>query len=441
MNVGTVVLLSLPVKTFVGINLSTFSSSPNFYGITKLPPGLHFLYTGTDASLSIRQGHWLKVPSSNSRAQDSNKPYVFKWNPDTEHLDLLPQESSDAQNVIRGLQGLARGLVDYTALREASVKAQKEQETSISINSGENVADPTGINTSSTDQETDPWTSLTSHVSPHLLNRILLKNPKQSDPRDDNVDASSSFSWTLTSVSTSPLDTETIPGLSQDETDSVLNPTQTLHLLPIDLRKTWEKSDVGSTRTQRARDRSWYLQHLIFASQTQESGSKKLTQELAAKDLLAELQFTFLMVLCLANYSCLEQWKRMLTVLLTCQSALTEAEYFFVEVVSILRAQLGRVEDVEGGLFEMADDLGSAWLRRLLRGFGEHVDDAGTQKLKIALAGLEEWLRETYGWADEKNVLRRGMVQLEDGEMVELQDDDVDEDEETGEYAPVVVKM
>jgi len=33
------------------------------------------------------------------------------------------------------------------------------------------------------------------------------------------------------------------------------------------------------------------------------------------------------------------------------------------------------------------------------------------------------------------------MVQLEDGEMVEVQVDGWDEDEEAGEYAPVVVEM
>jgi len=48
-------------------------------------------------------------------------------------------------------------------------------------------------------------------------------------------------------------------------------------------------------------------------------------------------------------------------------------------------------------------------------------------------------LEEKYGWQNEKDILRRGMVELEDGERVELSMKGVDEDEETGEYAPVVV--
>lgn len=441
---GTVLLLALPVKTFLGINLSTFSSSPNFQGITNLAPGLHFLYTGTDASLSIRQGHWLRVPSG-SQIDENSKTFVLRWNTDAEHLDLLPQDSADARNAVRGLQSLKRGLVDYSALREASAKLQKEQETAASRDDLDNRQDSAGKESDGSDSSSDPWTRLASHISLRLLRRVLHEPTPSSNIASSNSVVSST-SLTLSSVSTSLLDTETIPGLSQDETDSVLNPTRTLHILPIDLKKTWDESDLGSTRTERARDRSWYLQHLIANLQKQETGAanrnrQQVSQQIAAMELLGELQFTFLMVLCLANYSCLEQWKRLLSVMLTCQAALIEVEGFFVEVVTILRAQLGRVEDVDGGLFEMGDDVGSAWLRRLFRVFREHVDDAEVPKLKVALGDLETWLREQYQWADEKNVLRRGMVQLEDGEMVELQDDDVDEDEETGEYAPVIVEM
>jgi A1 cistron-splicing factor AAR2 len=127
------------------------------------------------------------------------------------------------------------------------------------------------------------------------------------------------------------------------------------------------------------------------------------------------------MVLTLANYSCLEQWKRILAVFLTCESALTEVEGYFVEIVRVLREQLGRVEDVDGGLFEMGDEQGSAWLRRLLRTFRRNVNEAFERReseLKTAVKLLEEWLREQFDWEDENNILRRGMLQLEDGEMV-----------------------
>merc|ERR1711939_102481 len=82
-----------------------------------------------------------------------------------------------------------------------------------------------------------------------------------------------------------------------------------------------------------------------------------------AREILGEVQFCFLMVLTLANYSCLEQWKRLLSVLLTCQAALDEVQGYFVEVVKVLAMQVRHFDDVEGGMFEMRDEGGSAWLR------------------------------------------------------------------------------
>lgn len=433
---NAILLLSLPARTFVGINLSTFSSSPNFRGIAHLPHGLHFLYTGTDASLSIRHGYWLKL---SSKSPSEGCIYVLKWRAEDEHLELLRPDSSEAQNAIRSVltAGPSRGLVDYTALREASVKLNNEQAKSASPSRGAGTDNDEEDDDEASD-DSDPWIGLASHISPRLLDRILVTSTKQSKD-------SSTF-WTLTSISSAPGDTENIPGLTPVEANNVLTPTQTLNFLPVDLKKTWNEKDIGSVRTQRARDRSWYLTHLLSTLQKRGS-APEVTRQVAARELLGEVQFAFLMVLCLANYSSLEQWKRLLSVFLTCQTALVEIEGYFVEIVSVLRRQLGRVEDVEGGLFEMTDEVGSAWLRRLLKSFRGNVDEVwgetgeGGVELRKSLQELEKWLSERYGWEDERHTLRRGMLQLEDGEMVELQTDGLDEDEETGEYAPVVVEM
>jgi len=429
----TIIFVNLPPKTFIGINLCSFNSSPNFHGITNLSPGLHFVYTGTDDSLSIRHGRWLNV-------LPYHEIHVLQWNNELEHLDVLNSKTATAQNIIKRLPELRkRGLVDYNALRDASTKQAASQAASHNI---EDVGDD-----AEDQHQEDPWPKLTSHITSRLLNRVL---------------SAGTADWVLTSISCAPGDTEHIPGLSSNEIASVLEETQSLNLLPIDLKQTWSQTAVGRERTDMARDRSWYLSHLIkelrrhSASNAAVGETTELSQQDAARELLGELQFTFLMVLCLANYSCLEQWKRILTVLLTCRSALLEVEGFFVEVIRLLRLQVGRVEDVEGGLFEMADEMGSKWLRQLLRGFRsvveEVVEDAagphgekgkGVEKgkqVKEVFNELERWLRERYGWEDEKNMLRRGMVQLEDGEMVELRMDGADEEDEMGEYAPVVVE-
>lgn len=420
----TIIFLNVKPKTFIGIGLSSFDSSPNFHGIANVPDGLHFVYTGTDATLSIRHGQWLKLRNSS----EDVSIIVLRWNNEQEQLDELDNDDQVVKQVIKRLPELQkRGLVDYQALRQASDDAKANKEDN---------------------KDEDQWPALSSHITPRLLTRVLSRSNQ----------GHSTVSWALTSVSSAPSDTEHIPGLTSEETQTALAHVQTLDLLPIDLKQTWPNDAVGRVRTDMARDRSWYLSHLVTDLTTPSAGGGYgdgvISQARAAKELLGELQFCFLMVLCLANYSCLEQWKRVLSVLFTCRSALTDAEDYFVEVIKVLQAQLQRTEDVEGGLFELADEAASAWLRKLIKTLKHNVEEVFSdlreeqtgqelksgEKLESALDGLEKWLNKQYGWEDERNVLRRGMVQLEDGEMVELQADELDEDEETGEYAPVVVE-
>lgn len=407
-NGPTVIILSLPPKTFVGLDLLSFNSSPNFYGVTHIPPGLHFLYTGTDASMSIRQGRWFQITSSRSQW------HVLTWNHAIESLDLLSPDSRAAQNAINAIS--SRGLVNYEALQDATSDLNNNQDSGRGDDSYAASAQSSDERAESTD-----WPQLTARITPTLLTRVLSQE------------------WAVSSVSSAPSDTETIPGLSHLEASGALNQSP-LNLLPIEQKQTWAEGDVGRTRTERARDRSWYLGQLIEGVTPPDAD-----RTVGAKEVLGELQFCFLMVLTLANYSCLEQWKRLLGVFFTCRSALAEVEAYFVEVVKELEMQVRHVEDVEGGLFELREESGSSWLRSLwgrFRGLVDEALDKDTGKgkaLSRETDALQVFLEERYGWQSERDILRRGMLDLEDGDRVEVSMQGVDEDEETGEYAPVVV--
>ncbi|KIW57062.1 hypothetical protein PV05_05666 [Exophiala xenobiotica] len=418
MDAPTILIVSLPAKTFLGLDLVSFTSSPNFHGITKVPPGLHFLYTGTDASLSIRHGRWLHIVPS-------TPPQVLQWDPATETLDLLDPNCAPARSAINSLS--SRGLVDYTALQDATSDLASRD---ASANSPAPDAETGDERADSTD-----WPSLISHISPHLLTRVLSTN------------------WAISSISSAPSDTESIPGLSHLEASNALHQSP-LNLVPVNLKQTWADADIGRTRTDRARDRSWYLSHLVDTVTL--AGKDKAV---GAREILGEVQFCFLMVLTLANYSCLEQWKRLLSVLLTCQAALDEVQGYFVEVVRVLAMQVRHFDDVEGGMFEMREEGGSAWLRSVWgrlravvedafsrgedeaegKGKGKGTSKVGEQGLKKEVENLQKLFEDKYGWTSEKDVLRRGMLELEDGERIEVSMAGVDEDEETGEYAPVIV--
>jgi A1 cistron-splicing factor AAR2 len=54
---------------------------------------------------------------------------------------------------------------------------------------------------------------------------------------------------------------------------------------------------------------------------------------------------------------------------------------------------------------------------------------------------LEVFMKETYGWEVSRNILKRGLLDLEDGERVEMDMNSADEEDETGDYAPVIVDL
>jgi A1 cistron-splicing factor AAR2 len=146
------------------------------------------------------------------------------------------------------------------------------------------------------------------------------------------------------------------------------------------------------------------------------------------------------------NYSCLQQWKRLLELILTSRQAILDRDEFMGEVLRLLALQLQRCDDVDGGLFEIDGYDGGAFLRRLLTKLRQSVDelvgDGQESMVKVELDKLEEWVKSEYDWELHREaILRRGMLQLEDGEEVEMDMEENDEDEETGEYAPMIVDL
>lgn len=266
--------------------------------------------------------------------------------------------------------------------------------------------------------ETKDWACLIAHVTPRLLTRLTSGNR-----------------WQVTSASCAAQDRDDIPGLSADEVTGV---ERELGFLAIDLKKTWRDGAVGRERTEGAVDRSWAIENLVekWAAAGEEWGDA----------ILGEMEVCFLMVLTVANFSCLEEWKRVLGLVLTCRRAVAEREEWFAGVLGLLRRQLGRGEDVEGGLFDMSDE-GGAYLKGLLKGFKRTLGqmfkegEGEGEEIRGEMEALEKFLKGEYGWELGDDFVRRGMLELEDGEQVEMEMDEMEAEDERGEYAPVVVDL
>lgn len=261
--------------------------------------------------------------------------------------------------------------------------------------------------------ERGDWAALTAHISPALLSRFT----NDSD-------------WRITSASCGAQDADHIPGLSSEETGSE---ERELQFLGIDLKRTWRAEAVGRERTEGAVDRSWALEE-VERRWGGEGGDV----------VMGEMEVCFLMVVTVGNYSCLEEWKRVLGLVLTCKRAVGEREGWFVGFVGGLRRQLERGGDVEGGLFDMSDE-GGAYLKGLLKGFrrtlGEVFGEGEGEDVKLEMEQLEGFLKGDYGWDLSDSFVRRGMLELEDGEQVEMEMEEMEGEDETGDYAPVVVEL
>lgn len=391
---NTVLLLNLPPSALGGIDLLSFTTTPRFKGIKNLPPGLHFVFASSSSSLSVRHGAWFYVSPGNGVPQ----VFVKKWDPATE--DLVPETSQTE---------VMRWRANLGSLWKEALTPYRQ-----TVSSSQTNEDDTAV------EESTDWTQLTSRIGSTLLTRITGLNPDH---------------WGLTSASCAAQDLEYIPGL--DESNSVKYPEKELHLLPVDLKRTWRVGATGRERTDAAQDRSWALGDLI---DNHCHGTNTREQEL---EVLGELQFTFLMVLTLNNNSCLEQWKRLLGLLLTCREAVKQRTHLFVELFKLLKLQLSHCLDTETGLFNMNDE-GGSYLRGLLRRFRKGLaNHDGKWKVDVieAFDDFQEYLQDEFGWQLDDSFVKQGMLQLEDGEQVEMDVGGLEEEEESGEYAPAVVEL
>lgn len=384
---AAVLLLDLPPGILCGIDLLSFTTTAQFRGFKDVPSGWHFVFTSETISLSIRDGFWFHVPTTNTNPAPL---IVRKW--DTSAGSLLP--CPDPERFRDRLPLLwEKNLSPY---RQSAGKEAKA--------------------------ETGDWAALTEHVTPRLLGHLT-----------QNGD------WGITSASCAKEDWDEIPGLSAED---VGEEERELGVLDINLKRTWREGAVGRERTEAALDSSWALGDVVERWQPWDRKEKE--NEEWGIVVLGQMEACFLMVLTVANYSCLEEWKRCVGLVLTCKRAVRERKEWFGTFLALLRRQMERCEDVEGGLFDLSDE-GGAYLKKLLKGFkmtlGRVFGEAEGEDVKEEMEALEAFLKREYGWELGDEFVRRGMLELEDGEQVEMEVEEMEGEDERGEYAPVVVDL
>ena len=381
---AAVLLLDLPPAILCGIDLLSFTTTAQFRGVKDVPAGWHFVFTSETASLSIRDGFWFYVHPITTNPT----LIVRKW--DSSRGSLVPCPDPDSFRAQLPIVW-EKNLSPYR--QSAGVEAKTE--------SGD-------------------WAGLTEHVNSELLDH-LMQNTE----------------WRITSASCAKEDRDEIPGLTAED---VGEEEGELGVLGIDLKRTWREGAIGRERTEAALDSSWALSDVVERWQRRDRKEGKEWGNVV----LGQMEACFLMVLTLANYSCMEEWKRCVGLVLTCKRAVRERQEWCATFLVLLRRQTERCEDVEGGLFDLSDE-GGAYLKGLLKRFkmtlGRVFGETEGEGVKDAMEALEAFLKGEYGWQLGDEFVRRGILELEDGEQVEMEMEEMDGEDEQGEYAPVVVDL
>lgn len=380
---SVLLLANLPVNILCGIDLLSFTTSVLFRGVKSIPPGWHFLFTSETTSLSIRDGFWFHVASSPT---------------------LVVREWDSSTGSLRPCQDPETYRTQLPELWEKNLSPYRQ---------------------SASKQDAKPaegdWSALTRHITPRLLSHLM-----------QNED------WSITSASSAKQDRDDIPGLTAEG----VGEERELGVLGIDLRRTWREGATGRERTEAALDRSWALGDVVERWRERYPGVEKGWAE--GDVVMGQLEACFLMVLTVANYSCLEEWKRIVGLVLTCKRAVREREAWFTSFLALLKKQLKRCEDVEGGLFDMSDE-GGGQLKIWLKGFKVTLDqifgDQEGDEVKEEMERLGDFLKVEYGWELGGDFVRKGMLDLEDGERVYVEMEEMDGLDERGEFAPVVVDV
>ena len=382
----TALLLGLPAGILCGIDLLSFTTSTQFRGIKDIPQGWHFVFTSETSSLSIRDGFWFHI----SGEAESPAPLIVRqWDPTL---------------------GLLRTCDDPETYRSEVPAFWKEHLSPYRQSAAQDQALATG-----------DWDGLTQHITAPLISHLT-----QNDE------------WRITSASCAVQDRDEIPGLSEED----VGEEKELGVLGINLRKTWREGATGRERTEGALDSSWALNDVV------ERQRKRLLDSHKGSDVgdvvLGQMEACFLMILTVANYSCLEEWKRCVGLALTCKRAVRQQATWFVSFLAILKKQLQRCDDVEGGLFDMSDE-GCGQLKKWLKGFkmtlGQVFGEGEGTEIKEQFEALNSFLKAEYGWELGDEFLRKGLLELEDGEQIYAETHEMEGEDERGEYAPVIVEM
>lgn len=395
-----IVIRDIPAGSLFGYDTRSFTIPENgaFQGVKNMPPGTHFIW-GSSASNTSRTGFW--IMSAKRASTELGEIHVKRWN---SYDECLSEEISTAEIRIQKacIPEILDKLQDYTIASPAALESDKALSLS---NTKQLYAKDSNI-----------WTHLTSCMKGALLTKIT-EHPW------NHWHVSSSDDYKPPASSNLPEDPL---GFRDEDVLRFVFPRST---------RTFDEGSLGRDRTEQAMDTSSHIKSVIATYCTFEDHD----------EIIGEMQFCYITGMVLGNLACMEQWGHIVKVLFRAFKLVLELPVFFRKAIEAFHAQL--IYDEQGfdaSILDHDPHLGEE-LKKLLTIFKSRLTELLLEQgsrltddqnsVGQAFEELESWLWK-WGWDLRSNYVRSGKVQLEDGEIVDMDLPDFEDEDERGMISP-----
>ncbi|KAI9646880.1 hypothetical protein NHQ30_004880 [Ciborinia camelliae] len=415
-----VIIRNLPTNTMFGYDTKayTIKTEGALEGVKQIPAGAHFFWGGSGNG-SSRTGFWFM--SMKLASDEYGETHVLRW--DNYH-ESLEEELSEAEKRIQksSIPEIINKLESYLSNDKATTPAPAD---SIST-SPASLNSPSSPITADNTNSNNMWRRLTSCIKHPYLKRVTGGNWN---------------SWKVSSshdVKTTELQASSVPRDAKGKSTNFDGDDFLNFVFPRNSR-TFSESSSGRERTEQAIDSTAFIIDAIGHCTYEDSD-----------EIIGEMQFCFITGLVLGNLACMEQWGIIISKLFGAYRLSMDHPVFFCKVITAVHAQF--MYDEEGfdtSIFDHDSHLGDD-LKIILTKFKSRLNEQllsngsnitrEQEEVGKAFEDLESWLWK-WGWDLRGNYHRSGKFQLEDGEVIDVELKDFEDEDERGEYAPMIVDL
>ncbi|KAL7957606.1 AAR2 domain-containing protein [Trichoderma compactum] len=393
-------ILDLPEVCLVGYDATSFTAR-YFGGIRDIPPGPHFFWVTHPDSGAVRTGFWIV-------SSGAHRVHVLQWDKFSE--TILEPSRAEARIQAGNLDTFHDKLVPYG--NPSSVKEGERLYATVHRAAAERL---------------QIWELLSGSVTEQVLGRVTGQHANTW-----HVDTTDRVKGAVLLAAEMELEKRFANHVFQSRE---LNFSFSQH------SKTYSADVLGAARSLAATDATSYMMSVMSEPHKQ----------LSEDDVVGELQFAFIVGVALGNDACIQQWRHMMVKLILKAYLLPEQRPVFA--VKLLQTIIAQLQYSSLWLEESIMDYGgpeSQALRLALiiykRRLDEVLNSLGThatpeqRRVGLAIARLETQV-VALGWDLHADYVRRGKVMLEDGEEVEVEMEELQAEDERGEWAPEVVEL